>query len=446
MPGNAVIASAAKQSSLYMNTNYDVAVIGGGPAGMMAAARAAECGARVVLLEKNTSLGEKLLITGGGRSNITNAEFDRNIFLRKFGRASKFLFSPLTQFGVQDTLDFFNALGMPTKIEAEKRVFPVSDQSQSVFDALLRYMNQGDVTVLSEAEVTGLDVSDGMVSGIRLKNGDTVIAGSYILATGGKSHPETGSTGDGFRWLEKIGHTVIDPRPSLVPLRVRERWVHELSGVSFPDAKLTVFQDGKKRASRKGKLLFTHFGLSGPLPLNMSRGVDELLKQGTVTVSVDLFPSQDIGALDKELQVLFDSRKNKQVRNGLDSFVVPSLVPVLFEITGIDPDKQINAVTREERTGLVHVLKNLTMTVEGLLGANKAIVTSGGVALSEVDFKYMRSRLFPNLYLIGDILDIDRPSGGYSLQLCWTTGFVAGTSASSVIPVRQSADEHPAGI
>jgi predicted Rossmann fold flavoprotein len=430
MPDNTVIASVAKQSSLHMNTNYDVAVIGGGPAGMMAAGRAAALGARVVLLEKNASLGEKLLITGGGRSNITNAEFDRNIFLRKFGRASKFLFSPLARFGVQDTLDFFDVLGMPTKIEAEKRVFPVSDTSQSVFDALLRYMEQGGVTVLPGAEVTGLDVSDGMVSGIRLKSGGVVRARSYVLATGGKSHPETGSTGDGFRWLEKIGHTVIDPRPSLVPLRVRERWVRELSGVSFPDAKLTVFQDDKKQESRRGKLLFTHFGLSGPLALNMSRGVDELLKQAAVTVSVDLFPSQDIGVLDKELQTLFDSRKNKQVRNGLDGFIVPSLVPVLLEITDIDLDKQINAVTREERIGLVHALKNLTMTVEGLLGANKAIVTSGGVTLSEVDFKYMRSRLFPNLYLIGDILDIDRPSGGYSLQLCWTTGFVAGTSAA----------------
>lgn len=410
--------------------NYDVAVIGGGPAGMMAAGRAAELGARVVLLEKNASPGEKLLITGGGRCNMTNAEFDRNIFLGKFGCAAKFLFSPLAQFGVQDTMDFFSALGVPTKVEAEKRVFPMSDRSQSVFDALKRYMDQGGVTVFPGVGVTGLDISDGTVSGVRLKSGDIVTARSYVLATGGKSHPETGSTGDGFRWLGKIGHTVIDPRPSLVPLCVRERWVHGLSGVSFSDAKLTIFQDGKKKESRRGKLLFTHFGLSGPLALNMSRGIDELLKQGTVTVSVDLFPSQDIGGLDKDLQALFDSRKNKQIRNGLDGFVVPSLVPVLLEITDIDPDKQINVVTREERLGLIHVLKDLPMTVEGLLGADKAIVTSGGVALSEVDFKYMRSRLYPNLYLVGDILDIDRPSGGYSLQLCWTTGFVAGTSAA----------------
>lgn len=412
------------------STQYDVAVIGGGPAGMMAAGRAAALGARVVLLEKNASPGEKLLLTGGGRCNLTNAEFDRNIFLRKFGRAAKFLFSPLSKFGVQDTLDFFGALGVPTKVEAEKRVFPASDKSQSVFDALARYMRQGDVTVLSGMEVSGLDASDGMVSGIRMRNGDTVTAHAYVLATGGKSHPETGSTGDGFRWLSALGHTIVEPRASLVPLRIRERWARELSGISFTDAKLSVFQDGKKREGRRGKLLFTHFGLSGPLALNMSRNIDELLKQGEVTVSVDLFPAQDIGGIDKELQALFDSRKNKQVRNGMDGFVAPSLVPVLLRLAGIDPDKPVHSVTRQERHTFVRTMKDLSMTVDGLLGEDKAIVTSGGTALSEVDFKHMRSRLFPNLYLVGDILDIDRPSGGYSLQLCWTTGFVAGTSAA----------------
>ena len=409
---------------------YDVAVIGGGPAGMMAAGRAAWCGARVVLLEKNDSLGEKLLLTGGGRCNMTNAEFDRNIFLGKFGSAAKFLFSPLSKFGVQDTLDFFHALGVSTKVEAEKRVFPTSDRSQSVFDALGRYMKQGDVKVFSGAEVSGLDISGGVVSGVRLRNGDAVSARSYILATGGKSHPETGSTGDGFRWLSKIGHTIIDPRPSLVPLRTRERWVRELSGVSFPDAKLSIFQNDRKLASRKGKLLFTHFGLSGPLALNMSRTIDELLKLGPVSVSVDLFPSQDISGLDKELLSFFDTRKNRQIRNGLDGFIATSFVPALLGIAGISPECQINAVTREERIKLVRAMKDITLTVEGLLGADKAIVTSGGVKLSEVDFRHMRSRLFPNLYLVGDILDIDRPSGGYSLQLCWTTGFVAGTSAA----------------
>lgn len=409
---------------------YDVAVIGGGPAGMMAAGRAAECGARVVLLEKNASLGEKLLLTGGGRSNITNAEFDRNILLGKFGVAAKFLFSPLSRFGVQDAIDFFHALGMPTKVEAEKRVFPASDRSQSVFDALLRYMDQGGVTVLSDMEVAGLDVSDGEVTGVRLTDGERVEAHSYVLATGGKSRPETGSTGDGFRWLEKIGHTVIEPRPSLVPLRVREPWVHSLSGASFADAKLTVFQEGKKQESRRGKLLFTHFGLSGPLALNMSRNIGELLHGAPVILSVDLFPGTDMGEIDRRIQELFASQKNRQVKNSLDGLVAPLLVPVSLGLAGIDPDTPVHSVTRENRRALARVLKDLPMTVEGLLGTDKAIVTSGGIELAEVDFKDMRSRLYPNLYLVGDILNIDRPSGGYSLQLCWTTGFVAGTAAA----------------
>lgn len=421
---------------------YDVTVIGGGPAGMMAAGRAAECGARVVLLEKNTSLGAKLLITGGGRSNVTNAEFDRNIFLGKFKDAAKFLFSPFSRFGVQDALDFFHAHGMPTKIEAEKRVFPASDSAQSVWDALVGYMRQGSVTVLSGMEVAGMEVEDGHISGIRLKNGDTLRAHSYILATGGQSHPETGSTGDGFRWLEKIGHRIVESRPSLVPLRVREEWVHSLSGVSFPEAKLTVFQNDKKQdeksislprkafPSRQGKILFTHFGLSGPLVLNMSRDISEFLQYGEVTVSIDLFLHMNIGELDTEVQGLFAPNKNKQIKNSLDGFVAPLLVPVLLGLAGIDPEKPVHSVSREERLALVRLLKDLRMTVTGLLGEDKAIVTSGGVALEEVDFKNMRSRLYPNLYLVGDILNIDRPSGGYSLQLCWTTGYVAGIAAA----------------
>lgn len=412
--------------------DYDVLVIGGGAAGMMAAGRAAACGAKVALLEKNAALGTKLLITGGGRSNVTNAEFDEHIFVAKFGAAAKFLFSPLAQFGVQDTLDFFQAHGMPTKIEAEKRVFPVSDSSQSVWDALVRSMNDGQVTVLTGMEVDGLEVSTGRLSGVRLKDGTLLQAASYILATGGKSRPETGSTGDGFRFLKKIGHTIIAPRPALVPLRIRESWVHTLSGLSFSEAKITVFQNGRKACPpRRGKILFTHFGLSGPLVLNMSRSISEYLQYGEVTIVLDLMPQKNIGDLDKELQALFDLQKNKQIKNSLDGFVMPLLVPVLLKLAKIDPEKPVHSMSRDERLTLARLVKELAMTVSGILGEDKAIVTSGGVALDEIDFKHMRSRLYPNLYLIGDVLNIDRPSGGYSLQLCWTTGFVAGTSAYS---------------
>ncbi len=409
---------------------YDVIIIGGGPAGMMAAGRAAECGARVLLLEKNDSLGRKLLISGGGRSNITNAEFDPHVFLEKFQDAAKFLYSPLSRFGVKDVTDFFAAHGVPTKIEEGGRVFPISDNSRSVFDALSHYMRQGDVTVMPNTTVSGIETADGAISGVRLGSGDILKAGAYVLATGGTSHPETGSTGDGFVWLERIGHTIVQPRPALVPIRIRESWVHSLSGISFPEAKLTILQHGAKFAAKQGKLLFTHFGLSGPLVLNMSRDIDELLQNGEVILSLDLFPHSDIGEIDRQIQMLFDGQKNKQVKNALEGLIPPLSIPAILSIATIDPEKPVHSVKREERLALAHALKGLPMTVEGLLGEDKAIVTSGGVALAEIDFRHMRSRLYPNLYLVGDILDIDRPSGGYSLQLCWTTGFVAGTSAA----------------
>lgn len=397
---------------------------------MMAAGRAAERGAKVALLEKNTSLGQKLLITGGGRSNVTNAEFDEHIFLAKFGVAGKFLYSPLSQFGVQSALDFFHGYGMPTKVEAEKRVFPVSDSAQSVWDALVGYMRSGNVTILTGMEVIGLEVEDGKVSGVRMKNRQILQARSYIFATGGQSRPETGSTGEGFRFLEKIGHTIIEPRPALVPLRVSEPWVAGLSGVSFPEAKLSYFHDGKRIESRRGKILFTHFGLSGPLVLNMSRNMSEFLQYGKVVVSFDFMPSKNIGEIDHDIQALFETQKNKQVKNSLDGFLVPAMIPTLLELADINPETPVHSVSREERMRLARLVKDFRLTVTGLLDVDKAIVTSGGVALEEVDFKYMRSRKFSNLYLVGDVLNIDRPSGGYSLQLCWTTSYVAGTSAA----------------
>lgn len=417
---------------------YDVIIIGGGPAGMMAAGRAAECGARALLIEKNDSLGQKLLITGGGRCNLTNAEFDINIFLDKFKDTAKFLFSPFSRFGVQDTLDFFHKRNMPTKIEAEKRVFPVTDKAESVFAVLKQYMNEGTVTVLPGTSVMGLSAREGKVDGVLLKNGEKMEAHSYILATGGKSHPETGSTGDGFRWLEGIGHTIIKSQAVLVPITIREKWVHALSGVSLADAKLSFFQNdtlGKRKKilpSKKGKVLFTHFGLSGPLVLNMSKSISEFLPYGEVVVSLDLLPEMDFGMIDRKLQEIFEQNKNKKIKNILGEFAPASFASALLEIVKIDGEKAVNVISREERLSLGRTAKGMQMTVTGLLGAEKAIVTSGGVTLPEVDFKTMRSRLYSNLYLVGDILNIDRPSGGYSLQLCFTTGYVAGEEAAKI--------------
>lgn len=412
---------------------YDVIVIGGGPSGMMAAGRAAEKGARVLLLEKNSSLGRKLLITGGGRSNITNAELNLNIFLEKFRENAKYLFSPFSKFGPKECLDFFRDLEMPTKIEAEKRVFPQSDSAVSVLEALKSYMKQGKVDIRYNSVVSRIEQEKSRISAIYLKDGERLEARAYILATGGKSRPETGSTGEGFNWLQFVGHTIVEPDAALVPVTVREKWVKQLSGMSVKNAKVTVFQNGAKQLSKKGKVLFTHVGLSGPLVLNMSKDIGEHLKYGKVEVSIDFFPELDAGATDRMIQALFQEHQNKKTKNILGKIVTPLLSPILGTLSGIDQEKFINKVSREERLKLVKVLKDFRMTASGLLGVEKAIVTSGGVDLKEVDFRTLQSRLYPNLYLVGDILNIDRPSGGYSLQLCWTTGFVAGESAAKNI-------------
>jgi len=408
----------------------DVIVVGGGPAGMMTAGVAAEKGAKVVVIEKNETLGKKLLITGGGRCNLTNSEFDNRKLLEKFKSDGKFLFSAFSEWSVKETLDFFHTKGMATKVEEGLRTFPVSNSSQSVLDVLLRYMQKNKVTVLSNSPVVEITREGNEIIGVTLKNKKLIRGKSIVIATGGTSHPETGSTGDGFRWLKKIGHTIITPTPSLVPIAIKDRWVKRLSGTSLSDVKLMVFLDDKKQSVTKGKILFTHVGISGPTVLNMSKDVGELLRYGNVVLSLDLLPKEDYGTLNKKLQDLFKEHDKKKFQNALVNLIPSAMVPLVVKLSLINPDVQCNSVTREERLKLVTILKGIPMHVSKLLGVDKAIVTSGGVALCEVDFKTMCSRLFPNLYLVGDILNIDRPSGGYSLQICWTTGFVAGTASA----------------
>ena len=412
------------------NTTWDIIVVGGGPAGMMAAGTAAAKGARVILIEKNDLLGKKLLITGGGRCNVTNAEFDTRTFLGKFPRDGKYLFSAFSQWSVRETLDFFHARKMPTKIEDALRVFPVSNSAQSVWDVLVRYLKQNKVTVLSNAPVVDLVREGDAIVGVKLVNKRVARGNAIIIATGGTSRPETGSTGDGYAWLKRIGHTVVEPRPSLVPIAMKNPWIKRLAGVKLPDVKITVLQHNKKQHVGRGKILFTHVGLSGPAVLAMSKDVGELLSYGDVDLALDLLPTQDHGTLSAKLQALFKAHDKKKLRNALANVIPSAIVPIVLNLSGVDAEKSCNSITREERTNLVRTMKALPMHVRKLLGVEKAIITSGGVALDEVDFKTMRSRLFPNLYLVGDILNIDRPSGGYSLQLCWTTGFVAGNAAA----------------
>jgi len=410
------------------STIYDVAVIGGGPAGMIAAGRAAEQGAQVVLIEKNKTLGKKLLITGGGRCNLTNNETNLRIFLAKFNNKQKFLFSPFSQFGVKETLDWFHHHGLATKLEAEGRVFPASNKAQSVLETLINYLHKNKVKILTDVTADGFISDDKKITGLKIKNSkDLIKAKSYILATGGKSRPDTGSTGEGFLWLKNLGYKINESNAALTPIKTEEIWVKNLAGISLSDVKLKIFQNHKKQAEGLGKILFTHFGLSGPLVLNLSQKIGALLKYGSVEINLDLKPGLDEMTIDKDLQKLLSTRLNKKLNSSLSGLVPSALSPVLISLAKIDPNKAVNSLTRGERLKLISLIKKLPLKAAGLMGLDKAIITSGGVDLKEIDFKTMCSRRHTNLFLIGDVLDIDRPSGGYSLQLCWTTGYVAGT-------------------
>lgn len=418
-----------KKEFLVDDKIWDVAVIGGGPAGMMAAGRAAERGRSVLLLEKNRSLGKKLLITGGGRCNVTNNKTNVHALIAEYKGNVKFLYSAFARFGVAETLEFFRKRGMRTKEENDGRIFPVSDTARSVRDVLARYMEEGGVCVQSGMAVAGLESGADGVMRIRLANGMFITARSCVLATGGTSHPETGSTGEGFDWLRALGHTVSKNDASLVPVALYDAWAKRLSGVTLDNVRITVRQDGRKYQMKKGRILFTHFGVSGPVILNMSRTIGSLLSHGPVELAIDIFPGVEHGVLRGRLLELLERESNKKLKNVLHEFVPQSLVLPLIELSGADGDAANHAIRKETRTAIIDLCKALPLSVSGLLGADKAIVSSGGVSPREVDFRTMESRVVARLYLVGDALDIDRPSGGYSLQLCWTTGFVAGDSA-----------------
>jgi predicted Rossmann fold flavoprotein len=420
--------------------NYDVIVIGGGPSGMMAAGIAGEKGQRVLLLEKNERLGDKLKATGGGRCNITNAEADKEALLRHYGPAKDFLQSPFAQFGVADTFKFFESCGLPLVVEARQRAFPATQKAEDVFRVLEKFMRAGKVTVKTGAKVVKLiKDNDQKVVGVILaptkgSSGEKVYGSNFIFATGGLSHPELGATGDGFAWLRSLGHTVKESSPDIVPLAVKEKWVKDLSGVSLSFMKITFFLDGVKKFSKKGKILFTHFGLSSPLILNSSREVKYLIQTGgIVTATIDTCPDTDIGSLEKQVIKILDQNKNKVLKNTLPALAPDGLAPALITLLAkkpwpgrLDLEKKVHSITKDERRVIVDLLKALPLTITGLMGFDRAVVSDGGVELSEIDLRTMRSRLHPNIYVTGDLLNISRPSGGFSLQLCWTTGYVAG--------------------
>jgi predicted Rossmann fold flavoprotein len=405
--------------------SYDVVVVGGGPSGMMAAARASERGKQVLLLEKNATLGKKLLITGGGRCNVTNNTPEVRTILARYKEGGKFLFSTFSQYAVHDTISFFEHRGVPLKTENEGRMFPQSDSAASIHGALLTYLAETSVTVRTHTSVTSI-TKEGDHFTIHLGKG-SVRAKNVVLATGGTSRPETGSTGEGISYAAALGHTTISHNFALVPVTLHDTWVPALGGVKLEGVRIGLYLDSKRRSVVNGKILFTHVGVSGPTILNMSKEIGALLVEGEVELRVDLFPTLDHGLLRARLTEVFGEESNKMLKNALRSFVPTALVAPLLMLLKLSGDTPCHSVRSEARAHIVSLLKAVTLHPSGLLGADKAVVSSGGVALPEVDFKTMESRVVPGLYLVGDVLNVDRPSGGYSLQLCWSTGFVAGS-------------------
>ncbi|GBE06343.1 MAG TPA: NAD(P)/FAD-dependent oxidoreductase [Nitrospirae bacterium] len=415
--------------SAVQKKKYDLAIIGAGPAGMMAALRASECGAAVVLLEKNHMPGIKLLMTGKERCNITNAETDTRKFASRYGKNGKFLLSALYRFGIEETIDFFHKNRLKTKVERGGRVFPESDRSGDVRELFLGLIKENNITLLTNCGIKRISLKQNAIENIIMDN-IQITAANYLICTGGLSYPRTGSTGEGYKWARQMGHTVIAPAPALTPVLVRERWVKELEGLSLKNVSISVYQNNKKQDARFGEALFTGAGMSGPIILDMSRSIGKLIVNGQTYIFIDLKPALDFNKLDKRILRDLENHKNMSIKNILPELLPKKLIPVILKLANIAPEKKGHSITKDERRKLKALLKQFPLTIKGLSGFNRAIITSGGVNLKEVDPKTMRSRIVNNLYFAGEILDLDGPTGGYNLQVCWSTGYLAGESAA----------------
>jgi predicted Rossmann fold flavoprotein len=408
-------------------TTFDVIVIGGGPAGLIASGRAAELGAKTALLEKNARLGRKLLLTGNGRCNLTNNSNSLRDLAEKYGRNGKFLYHAFSLFGVPETIDFFNKRGLPTRTEENGRVFPASERAADVLRVLKDYAKK--VNVITGAPVEGLDAGKGVIKGVKV-GGDIVNAKNIILCTGGKSFPKTGSTGEAFNWLRSLGHEIVQPAPALVPITVKEDWIGKMEGASLNSVNITLLQSGKKKALIRGDAVVTARGLSGPAIMDISRKVRELLREGEVNLLLDLIPDVSAQRLQDEFLRSFDEHPKRLIKNVVTFFVPPKLSGTLLMLAGLGEDRRLNTLSKGDRKVLIGAMKTLALTVKGTQGFERAYVTSGGVSLIEIDHLTMRSKLYKNLYFAGEVIDIDGPSGGYNLQAAWSTGHLAGESAA----------------
>lgn len=409
--------------------NIDVIVIGGGAAGMMAAGMAAKGGCRTVLVEKNKILGKKLLITGKGRCNLTNACEDVETLIANVPTNASFLYSAFCTFTNHDTIAFFNRLGVATKVERGNRVFPVSDQSKEITAALTRFINQEGVKILTD-QVDEILAKDGRITAVRLTKGGILHAKRVIVATGGMSYYRTGSTGDGYTWAEDLGHTIIEPIPSLVPLETDTRWVKDLAGLSLKNIAIAVKNSkGKTIYEDFGELMFAHFGLTGPVILSASAHMRQM-GQEEYTVEIDLKPALDYKQLDTRILRDFQKYCNKAFINSLSDLLPSRLIDVIVYLSGIKPYKQVNAVTREERARLVEALKCLRIPITKFCPIEQAVITSGGVSVKEINPSDMQSKIVQGLYFAGEIIDVDAYTGGFNLQIAFSTGYLAGVSCA----------------
>ena len=409
----------------------DLIIVGGGAAGVMAALVAAKKGTTVVLIEKNKGLGRKLAITGGRRCNVTN-QTDIGELIKNTPGNGRFLHSALQRFGPEEVIRLFeDELGVKLKVERGRRVFPVSDQAQEVVSAINRQLQRLGVTVLTSTKVNSLilDETGKRATGVSCENGKEIEAPAVLVATGGLSYPGTGSTGDGLHWAETVGHTIVPCFPSLVPLVTRENWPKQLEGLSLTNVNLTVWHNQKKLAAEFGEMLFTSYGVSGPIVLSVSRLVAPLVAQepGSVILRIDLKPALEESELDLRVQRDFNEFLRKQFKNSLDELLPQKLIPVFIDLSGIEPQKPVHQITREERLGLVGLLKKLTLTVERTRPFAEAIVTAGGVNTKEINPKTMESKIIAGLYFAGEVVDVDAYTGGYNLQIAFSMGYVAAS-------------------
>lgn len=412
------------------NKEIDVLIIGGGPAGMMTALQASLRGKKVTLLEKNPALGKKLSITGGGRCNIANNESDVRTLLAHYGDASKYLFSAFSQFGLPETINFFEGQGLPLKTETGKRMFPVSEKAIDVVNFFKQAIKKTNIQVINNATVIQVRRNSRQGFVVTTAGGVTYKSNTLVIATGGSSRPETGSTGDGYAFARALGHTTFSASPDIVPLRTnsKDKWVFALAGTSLPNMKITFYQNEKKVFSKTGRLLFTHFGISGPTILNSAKRVGELLQGGVVDARVDIFPDTLLEVLEQNVIKIFSEHSNKTFRTVLGIVTPPGIAKALLSQVKIDGDTKVHSVTKEERRALIHFLKAVPIQITGRMGMDRAVVSDGGVPLDEIDTRTFESKKTKGLYIIGDMLNISRSSGGYSLQLCWTSGHTTGNS------------------